>query len=530
MRIPFHSLKTSVMAQLALLIISAMLLINVVLIQLAEKHLIQTKLQTGRLLLEMLGQKVSCEMTCRNSSLENLVSDPQFRSEVDGALKSGGFMGALMVTGHGAKVFSCGTWGKAEKNAMAISRETLTTRTLSFDFYGTIWGVIWLAHEKFNMSAPIFNDGRFLGVMTIGASLAPVYHTLRASENIILITIALNTIILLLFGGYLLSRSVVKPIHGLLSITDKFKDTGPVPELADVSPNEIGQLSRSLNLMLKRLEQNKKEQKKHITSLEMANVEIKKAQDELIKSEKFASVGRLATGVAHEIGNPIGIVLGYLELLRGDDLSMDEKRDFLARMESEIIRINQIIRDLLDFSRTSGGSVTEMSLHELITETLYMLNPQPMMAHVQVKHRLEATADMVVADPNQLKQVLLNIIMNAADAMEGDVRYGDKGPDNILTITTENKGDLIAVRFADTGPGIQQEMIDQIFDPFFTTKDPGKGTGLGLSVCYSIVKGLGGKIRAQSTQGKGTTILISLPLYRAEPGERENMEKEHVST
>ena len=530
MKAPFHSLKTSVMAQLALLIVSAMLLINVVMLQLAEKHLIQTQLQTGRLLLDMLGQKVSCEIACRNSSWETIVSDPQFTADVDGALKSGGFTGALMVKAHGAKIFSCGTWGEAEKNAMAISRETLTTRKLSFDFYGTIRGVIWLAHETLNMSAPMFNDGRFLGVITIGASLKPLYRTLRASENIILIYIALNTIILLLFGGYLLSRSVVKPIHGLLHITDQLKDTEPVPAMADVSPNEIGQLSRSLNLMLKRLEQNKKEQKKHIASLERANLEIKKAQDEIIKSEKFASVGRLATGVAHEIGNPIGIVLGYLELLRGDDLSMDEKRDFLARMESEIIRINQIIRDLLDFSRTSGGSVTEMSLHELITETLYMLNPQPMMAHVQVKHRLEATADMVLADPNQLKQVLLNIIMNAADAMEEDVRPGDKSSDNILTITSENKGDLIAVRFTDTGPGIHQEQIDHVFDPFFTTKDPGKGTGLGLSVCYSIVEGLGGEIHAQSTEGKGTTILISLPLYRAEPGKRENREKEHAAT
>ena len=517
------------MAQLALLIISAMLLINVVLIQLAEKHIIQTKLQTGRLLLEMLGQKVSCEMTSRNSSLENIVSDPRFRTELDGALKSGEFTGALMVKGNGAKLFSCGIWGEAEKNAMAMSRETLATRKLSFAFYGSIWGVIWLAHETLNMSAPIFNEGRFLGVITIGASLSPVYQTLRESENIILITIALNTIILLLFGGYLLSRSVVKPIHGLLSITDQFKDTEPVPALADVSPNEIGQLSRSLNLMLKRLEQNKKEQKTHIASLEAANVEIKKAQDEIIKSEKFASVGRLATGVAHEIGNPIGIVLGYLELLRGEDLSMDEKQDFLARMESEITRINQIIRDLLDFSRTSGGSVAEMSLHELITETLYMLNPQPMMAHVQVRHRLEATADVVVADPNQLKQVLLNIIMNAADAMDENLRNADGGGDNILTITTENKAGRIEVQFTDTGPGIQQEVIDQIFDPFFTTKDPGKGTGLGLSVCYSIVEGLGGEIRAQSSPGKGTTILISLPLYSTEPGERENMEKEHAS-
>jgi two-component system NtrC family sensor kinase len=496
------------MAHLALLILSAMLLINVVMIKLAEKHLVQTKLQTGRLLLNTLTQKVGNEIACRNKSWEALGPDSHFKVEVDQVLGTGDFSEALVLDKHGTKVFSCGTWGGEEKSAMSLSRETLVTRNLSFDFYGTVWGVVWLASERINMSAPVFIEGRFVGVVTIGAHLSPLYQTLREAENVILFYIALNTIILVLFGVYLLSRTVVKPIHELLNITDEFKDMDSVPALADSSPNEIGQLFRSLNLMLNRLEQNKKEQKDYISSLETANLEIKKAQDEIIRSEKFASVGRLATGVAHEIGNPIGIVLGYLELLRDNDLGKEEKQDYLSRMESEVTRINQIIRDLLDFSRGSGGSVTEVGVHELITETIYMLTPQPMMAHVRMKHTFEASEDIVKADPNQLKQVFLNIIMNAADAM------GEDASTNILTIKSENKGHFIELRFTDTGPGITPEEIVHIFDPFFSTKDPGKGTGLGLSVCYSIIDGLGGEIRAESTVGKETTILISLPLYK----------------
>ncbi|MCP4578996.1 MAG: HAMP domain-containing histidine kinase [Deltaproteobacteria bacterium] len=501
------------MAHLAFLILSAMLLMNVAMIKFAEKHLIQTKLQTGRLLLNSLKQLVSYEIACRNRSWEELKTDSRFKAEVDRLLGSGEYSGALLLDGLGMRIFSTGTWEDAEKSAVSLSRECVSTRERSFDFFGSAWGIFWLAHERVNMSAPVLVEGRLVGVTTIGASLRPLYQRLRATERVVLIYILLNTIILVLFGLHLLSRTVVKPIHGLLTITEEFKDAGSVPPLEDSSPNEIGRLFRSLNMMLKRLEQNKKELKEYISSLEKANQEIKNAQDEIIKSEKLASVGRLATGVAHEIGNPIGIVLGYLDLLKNGDLNNEDGRDFLDRMESEITRINQIIRDLLDFSRSSSGDVKAVNVHELILETLEMLKPQPMMAHIRMQPVLDAPKDMVWADSNQLKQVFLNIIMNAADAMGENALTPDAVSADILTIQTENRGDSIAFRFMDTGPGIQREELVRIFDPFYTTKEPGKGTGLGLSVCYRIVEGLGGEIRAESTPGKGTTIIVKIPLY-----------------
>ena len=138
--------------------------------------------------------------------------------------------------------------------------------------------------------------------------------------------------------------------------------------------------------------------------------------------------------------------------------------------------------------------------------------PQPMMAHIQIKHALEASSDLVMADPNQLKQVFINIILNAADAMGEDKLQEDAPSDKMLTIKSKNKGDLIELWFSDNGPGIDPDSIEHIFDPFYTSKDPGKGTGLGLSVCYSIIDGLGGEIRAESTPGKGATIVVGLPV------------------
>ena len=226
-------------------------------------------------------------------------------------------------------------------------------------------------------------------------------------------------------------------------------------------------------------------------------------------------MGRLATGVAHEIGNPIGIVLGYLELLKKGDLEEEEKEDFLNRIESEVRRISGIIKQLLDFSSPSSDERTQTSLHALLTETINILKPQPMMASINLNTDLKAERDEVLADSGQLKQVFLNIIMNAADAMEDHGVSEEESRPKALTVRTTNLDDSVEIRFIDEGLGIPEHDLVHIFDPFFTTKEPGKGTGLGLSVCYRIIEGLGGTIKAESAVGKGTTIIIDIPLHQS---------------
>ena len=511
LRFPLYSLKTGILAHLAFLIISAMLLINIVMVKFAERDLIQAKIQTGRLLLHTLALQLNSKFSHPNAGMADVVSTPGFERKISELVEAGAFSASLLVNREGAKVFTVGNWDEGEKNAVSVSREALTSETEVIDFYGSTWGVIWLAHKQLNMAAPVSLDGGIRGVSVVSADLTPLYQSLRKSEKFILIYIFLNTMILVLFGIFLLSRTVVKPIHTLLKITEEFKDGEPFPQLVDESRNEIGRLFRSLNIMLKRLEENKSQLESHISSLRRANEEIKKAQDEIVRSEKLASVGRLATGVAHEIGNPIGIVLGYLDLLKKEEVTPEEKNDFLNRMESEITRINEIIRQLLDFSRLTGGEKSETHLHKLILELLDLLKPQPMMADIKIELNLEATGDVVWADPNQLKQAFLNILMNAADAMENDKAADEVSRPRVLTITTRAIENAIELRFADTGPGIPEKVKVHIFDPFYTTKEPGKGTGLGLSVSYRIIEGLGGTIRAESKLGKGTTIVIDIP-------------------
>ena len=510
MKFPVYSLRTGILAQLTFLIIAAMLLINVVMVKFAERDLTQERLHTGRLLIRAVEQTLGPLAAGKTRKLTEADLDVGFRKGVSRMLADSSFSDLLIINPEGKKIFTTDYTSEPEDQGLVSAREALSTGIWSHHFSGTAWSVIWLSKSDVRISAPLSLDGRPLGAITISGSLLPLYETLRSSQMVILFYILMDTVVLVLVGYVLLSRIVVKPIDKLLGMTGTYKDGFRVPSMPESSRNEIGDLTRSLSHMLKRLDENKRELQSHISSLEKANRDLRQAQDEIIRSEKLASVGRLAAGIAHEIGNPIGIILGYLDLLNSADIAEADKKDFLSRIESEIVRVNRIIRQLLDFSRPSSGEPQKTRVHDLVKMTLAMLEPQPMMEGIRTTLDLKAQKDMVLADPNQLQQVFLNIVMNAADALaEGK----EEGRIRQLTIQSERTANSIELRFRDNGPGIPEEGLLRIFDPFYTTKEPGKGTGLGLSVCYRIVEGLGGTIRAESKAGEGATIVVSLPLY-----------------
>jgi signal transduction histidine kinase len=226
----------------------------------------------------------------------------------------------------------------------------------------------------------------------------------------------------------------------------------------------------------------------------------------------------LASGLAHEIGNPIGIVLGYLELLKQEDIKPAEQQDFVNRSIEEIQRINTIIRQLLDFARKSDEGTKHISVHKIIEDLSLMVQVQPFMANIALICDLHASDDMVLGEADPLRQVFLNLILNAADAIretnpssQGQLRIESRRHKSPLNNDLDEIG-LLEICFIDNGIGIATEDLDNIFDPFFTTKDPGKGTGLGLSVSYAIIERFGGQMSANSQPGEGTRITIKLPL------------------
>jgi two-component system NtrC family sensor kinase len=284
--------------------------------------------------------------------------------------------------------------------------------------------------------------------------------------------------------------------------------------------NEFSVLSSSLNKMLDRISDDKRVLKETIGSLKAANLELKKAQNDVIRAEKLATVGRLTAGIAHEIGNPIGIVLGYLDLLKQTNLKPDEQNDFIARSEKEITRINHIIRQLLDMSRSSVGESKRMSVHQQLKDLISVLSYQPAADAIAFETHLSATDDIVFADPDRLRQVFLNILLNAVDAVSADTCTESRI--KIITEYAKDNGDMsgdhtggfIKVTVQDSGPGIQPSNLPHVFDPFFTTKPPGKGTGLGLSVSFMIVEKLGGHIAVSSGEEMGAAFQVILPLAK----------------
>ena len=389
-------------------------------------------------------------------------------------------------------------------------------------FYGTSWSIFWNQKARMILSAPLMKNGASVGGISIVIPLDRIHHTLRRSQRFLFIYIFINFAILTVVGIYRVSKLYLQPLARLAKRAADYKEDDDLIFSVRKEDNELNSLSTALNSMLKRISADKEKLKSTVLSLEHANLELKQAQRDIIRAEKLASVGRLSAGIAHEIGNPIGIVIGYLELLRRPDITEDERDEYIQRTEDEIERINNIIRKLLEISRPSNSDRTAVSVHYIVRDTVDVLHFQPLMSNIELSLDLAAEDDTVLADPNQLRQVFLNLIINAADAISGDEKIN--GGKLKISTTIEKNGDhgsqatsdQLQIMFTDNGPGIAEENLSNIFDPFFTTKDPGRGTGLGLSVSFMIIESLGGKMTGGSELGEGTTMVISLPLYKQE--------------
>ena len=514
------------MTSLAFLILSAMLLTHVVTAKLSERDLIDAHINSGKLLVKAINIVALDERLGIKAEHEKGLEGTVFARHAISLLQMSAFSGMLIRNRRGSTVFSHGNF-----NGMGDIKNApmpLSSRSIGVRFSGKTWGLFWRAPRNVILASPLKTLRGFQGSLYVFSGLESIYAKIRASESVILAYIAMNALILVIFGIYLLSRTVVRPINRLVAVTEKFDGNIPVLEKGESPNNEIGQLSQSLNRMLRQLDANERKLKENIISLEAANREIRRTQDEMVASEKMASVGRLATGVAHEIGNPLGIMLGYIELLQREDFTALERKDFLRRMETEMTRIHRIIRDLLDFSRPSTSEEQFSDAHETLEEVLAVIGPQPLFEKVHIVKNLDAKAVTVKAAKDLLKQVFLNIIINAADAMAGERNFDGKDPQSILTIESSNQSDFLIMRFSDTGCGVNPEDLKHVFDPFFTTKSPGKGTGLGLSICYTIMNRTGGRISAESEPGNGTTVTLEIPLCNNEREETCCAEKTHT--
>ena len=241
--------------------------------------------------------------------------------------------------------------------------------------------------------------------------------------------------------------------------------------------------------------------------------ELRATQEQLLQSEKLASIGQLAAGVAHEINNPMGVILGFAQGILKTLPEDNPLKKPLTTMEKESLRCKRIVQNLLDFARHSEPTLQPTNINELIDASCDLVEHQNSLQNVQLVKGHNPALPSIMADPNQLQQVFINVMLNSYQAM----------PDGgTLHLTTRTVGSELQVVFADTGTGIPPENVQNVFDPFFTTKEVGEGTGLGLSVSYGIIKAHGGDIEVESQVGKGTTFVIKLPLDKSEGDESQD--------
>jgi signal transduction histidine kinase len=311
---------------------------------------------------------------------------------------------------------------------------------------------------------------------------------------------------LLTFAYIALTRLIVRPLDAISTAARRVAAGGTSFDVPQTGPAEMIGLATSLSEMTAKLRADEQRMKGQIDELERRAQKLREAQDRLVRSERLASVGRLAAGLAHEIGNPIAALLGLEDLLLQGGLDPAEEKDFLARMKKETERIHNVLRDLLDFARPASSSADDGaktgSVADAVADVVALVRPQRSFRDVELRVDAEPELPNVALAGERIVQVLLNLLLNAADA----------APKGTVTLTVRRKGGSIELTVEDDGPGIDAQVRDRLFEPFVTTKEVGKGTGLGLAVCRGLVEAARGSIRLDDSHRPGARFVVDLPL------------------
>ncbi|MGA9364822.1 MAG: cache domain-containing protein [Bacteroidota bacterium] len=349
-----------------------------------------------------------------------------------------------------------------------------------------------------------------IGILYVGVLKQPFDDVLQKTVMTFL-GIAFLGIVLIVFVSVHLAKRIATPLRRLEEVSRRVANGDYKHEFKANGPVEVEHLAYSLNQMAKELEVEKRELEEWGRTLEKKVAEraeeMKKIHSQLFRSEKLASLGKLAAGVAHEINNPLTGILTNSSLLLEDLEKDDPRREDVEVMVKETIRCREIVKRLLDFARQTQPQKKLASINALIENIILLVRNQALFRSITIEKQLTEGIPEVLVDPDQIQQVFVNIILNAAEAMS-------KGGKLAIESKVSTDGRWIFISFADTGPGIPESERERIFDPFYTTKE--HGTGLGLSISYGIVEQHGGTISVESSVGKGSTFTIQVPVVADE--------------
>jgi len=357
---------------------------------------------------------------------------------------------------------------------------------------------------------PIKNvEGKIIGILYVGMLEKPYIDT----ANRVMLTFILMAslcVVFLLIILYFSTTQITRPLQRMVVATEEIAKGDLSHKVEINSRDELGLLATSFNEMIDQLRQANEELMEWGRTLEKKveerTRELTEMQTKLLQSEKLASLGKLAAGVAHEINNPLGAILIYSHLLLEETPKNTPAYENLRKIVKETSRCKDIVKGLLEFARPKEPEMSATDVNETVDRALAIMEKQALFQNIKINKEY-GQLPRIVADAAQLQQVFMNIILNAAEAMNGR---------GTLTITSslDPKKEQIRIAFKDTGHGILPEDMPRLFEPFFTTKEVGKGTGLGLAISYSIIQKHKGTIEVSSQVGQGSTFTIILPLTK----------------
>ncbi len=338
--------------------------------------------------------------------------------------------------------------------------------------------------------------GKVIGSLYVGLRQDPFIHK-RNVVMAVFLGLVIAATLATLFLLYLVTVLVLRPVDHIVAMARRVVGGDVAARVGVRPPGEMGVLCQAIDQMADAVAEREER-------LKVAT------RQQIGRSEKLASIGRLAAGVAHEINNPLTGVLTFAHLLREKSNLDDQDRQDLDLIIHETTRAADIVKGLLDFARERPARKEPLAINEVVARTVRLIRNQKAFDRIRIIDQLVEDLPEVNGDMNQLQQVLLNLSLNACEAM----------PDGgALTIATSSRDDKVFVRLTDTGCGIKAEHLDKIFEPFYTTKPVGQGTGLGLSVSYGIIEQHGGTMEVDSREGEGTTFSIALPAIVPRDGE-----------
>ena len=346
---------------------------------------------------------------------------------------------------------------------------------------------------------PIRNSrNSIIGILYVGV-LEQKYLDIQSETILTFLGIAVIGTLVTMIAAYFIARRISIPINQLVSASNEVAQGNLDASVELTTNDELQYLAESFNAMAEALKKRDEQIKDFATK-------------KIMEAERLALIGQLSANVAHELNNPLQGIVTFSHLLLEDQECNDPARtDALKKIVGQADRCREIIRGLLDFSRQRKPDKTFCNLNTLLENCVSLLEKQALFHNIKIVKNLQVDLPSTVIDPSQVERVFINLIVNAAEAMDGNGQ---------LTLTTffNAKEETIEIDIKDTGCGISEEDMEKIFDPFFTTKEVGHGTGLGLAISYGIVKSHKGSLSVRSMEGKGTTFTIELPVAAIEEG------------